>query len=188
MQQHVELAAGGRATVTLRLLAPGAVTGTVLDDHQQPVAGLPCGAGTDFDGSVGTDGAGHFRIDGVPAGVRTVFCGTQTMGAWTETTIVEGQTAHVDIVARPLRPRPSRAGFQLERQFMDVVVASVEPGGPADKAGMMVGDDLVSAAGMLPVRYLSLQDFESLSPGTVVQLTLERGDKQLTVSLTVAAR
>jgi hypothetical protein len=52
----------------------------------------------------------------------------------------------------------------------------------------MAGDDLVSAAGMLPVRYLSLQDFESLSPGTVVQLTLERGDKQLTVSLTLAAR
>lgn len=188
MQQHVELAAGGRATVTLSLLAPGAVTGTVVDDHQQPVAGLPCGASTDFDGSIVTDAAGHFRIDNVPAGVRTVFCGTQTVGAWTETAIVEGQTAHVDLVVRPLRPRPSRAGFQLERQFMDVVVASVEPGGPADKAGVMVGDYLVSAAGMMPVQYLSLQDFEELSPGTVVQLTLERGDKQLTVSLTLLAR
>jgi hypothetical protein len=188
MQQHVELAAGGRATVTLSLLAPGAVTGTVLDEHQQPVAGVPCGAGTDFDESVVADAAGRFRIDGVPAGVRTVFCGSQTMGAWTETTIIERQTAHVDLVARPLRPRPSRAGFQLERQFMDVVVASVEPGGPAEKAGVMVGDYLVSAAGMMPVQYLSLQDFEELSPGTVVQLTLERGDKQLTVSLTLAAR
>jgi hypothetical protein len=188
MQKHVTLAAGGRATVTLSLLAPGAVTGTVVDDHQQPVAGLPCGADADFDGSIVTDAAGHFRIDGVPAGVRNVFCGSQTMGAWTETTIVERQTAHVDLVARPLRPRPSRAGFQLERQFMDVVVASVEPGGPADKAGVMVGDYLVSAAGMLPVQYLSLQDFEELAPGTVVQLTVERGDKQLTVSLTLAAR
>jgi hypothetical protein len=188
MQQHVTLAAGGRSTVTLTLLAPGAVTGTVLDEHQHPVAGLPCSAGEGFDGSNVTDAAGHFRIDGVPAGVRNVFCGSPALGAWTETTIVEGQTAHVDLVARPLRPRPSRAGFQLERQFMDVVVASVEPGGPADKAGVMVGDYLVSAVGMLPVQYLSLQDFESLSPGTVVQLTLERGDKQLTVSLTLAAR
>jgi len=188
MQQHVTLTAGGRATVTLRMLAPGTVTGTVLDDHQQPVAGLPCGAGTEFDGSNVTDAAGNFRIEGVPGGVRTVFCGSQTMGAWTEATIVEGQTVHVDLVARPIRPRPSRAGFQLERQFMDVVVASVEPGGPADKAGVMVGDYLVSAAGMMPVQYLSLQDFESLPPGTVVQLTLERGDKQLTVSLTLTAR
>jgi hypothetical protein len=188
MQQHVTLAAGGRATVTLRLLAPGTVTGTVLDDHQQPVAGLPCGAGADFDASNVTDAAGNFRIEGVPGGARTVFCGSETIGAWTEATIVEGQTTHVDLVARPIRPRPSRAGFQLERQFMDIVVASVEPGGPADKAGVMVGDYLVSAAGMLPVQYLSLQDFESLSPGTVVPLALERGDKQLTVSLTLAPR
>ena len=41
---------------------------------------------------------------------------------------------------------------------------------------------------MLPVQYLSLQDVEELTPGTIVQLTLERGDKRLTVSLTLATR
>jgi hypothetical protein len=191
MEEHVTLAAGGRATVTLRMRAPGSVTGTVLDEHQQPVAGLPCGAGADFDASHVTDAAGRFRIDGVPAGVRTVFCGSETggpqaVGAWTQATVVEGQTVHVDLVARPIRPRPSRAGFQIERQFLDIVVAAVEPGGPADKAGVMVGDFLTAATGVVPIQYFSVEDLERLSPGTVVQLTLERGDKQLTVSLTLA--
>jgi S1-C subfamily serine protease len=75
--------------------------------------------------------------------------------------------------------------FSLRR---DKAASIVEPAGPADKAGVMVGDYLVNASGLMPVQYLSLQDFEELSPGTVVQLTLKRGDKQLTVSLTLAAR
>lgn len=69
---------------------------------------------------------------------------------------------HVDLVARPIRQRPSRVGLQLERQFVSVVVASVELGGLlADKAGVMVGDYLVNAGGLLPVRYL----LERATPG-----------------------
>ena len=68
-------------------------------------------------------------------------------------------------------------------------IQSVEPGGPADKAGLKVGDVVVSVDGkeVTPDQSLSYL-VANLAPGTRVPITVLRNGKKVTVTATVAKR
>ena len=68
-------------------------------------------------------------------------------------------------------------------------IQSVESGGPAEKAGLMVGDVVVSVNGkeVTPDQTLSYI-VANLSPGTRVPIAILRDGKRMTVTATVARR
>jgi serine protease Do len=68
-------------------------------------------------------------------------------------------------------------------------IQSVEPGGPADKAGLKVGDVVVAVDGkdVTPDQSLSYL-VANLQPGTHVPLTILRDGRKLTVAATIAKR
>ena len=68
-------------------------------------------------------------------------------------------------------------------------VQSVEAGGPAEKAGLMVGDVVVSVAGkdVTPDQTLSYI-IANLAPGTRVPIVLLRNGKRMTITATVGRR
>jgi serine protease DegS len=75
----------------------------------------------------------------------------------------------------------------LENQVGNVaLVESVAVGGPAERAGIGVDDIVLQVDGRPTTSAYDASDaIESHPTGTVVKLTLERADKQLTVSLTL---
>jgi serine protease Do len=68
-------------------------------------------------------------------------------------------------------------------------IQSVEPGGPAEKAGLKVGDVVLAVNGkdVTPDQSLSYL-IANLQPGTRVPLTILRDGKKLTVNATIAKR
>lgn len=78
---------------------------------------------------------------------------------------------------------------QLPKTGRGLLVAMVDPSGPAEKAGVMVGDIIVAVAGK-PLKD-SAQLQVALDPeqvGTTIQLGILRGGNALDLSLTVAER
>jgi hypothetical protein len=82
----------------------------------------------------------------------------------------------------------NRSGLHLHRLAGTTVVESVDADGPAAKAGIKVGDIVVSI-GTLQAEGTRLFTLgQRLSPpGETVPITLKRGDKQLTVSVHLAS-
>jgi hypothetical protein len=72
---------------------------------------------------------------------------------------------------------PNRAGVGLDRADHDtLIVATLEPGSPAAKAGLSIGDRVVAIGGV-PVSRLGLDDIQHTArqpAGTLVQLSVSR--------------
>ncbi len=70
-----------------------------------------------------------------------------------------------------------------------VTVANVVPGGPADKAGVQVGDTITAVDGR-PVKTGDelVNDISGRKPGSVAKLNLVRNGKQQTANVTIADR
>jgi hypothetical protein len=93
---HADVSARLTTSVSVVLEATGAVEGVVFNAQGQPVAGAVIAGGLALGSS---DANGFFRIDGVPAGARTIQAGdpvTRRRGAAT-VTLVPGQTVRVAI-------------------------------------------------------------------------------------------
>ncbi|RMG10377.1 MAG: serine protease [Planctomycetota bacterium] len=90
-------------------------------------------------------------------------------------------------VARPRRPDAPRLGFAGRAEAGGLRVVSVEPGGPAARAGLRPGD-LIREAGGVPLRRGDvLRRLAARARGTVLELTLEREGTALRVRLDLAA-
>jgi len=178
---------GATARLALHNPGVGSIAGIVIDPvTHQPVAGATCHAGV-VDGHV-TDASGAFRFDGTWVGTNFVMCQREATFASARVDVRAGQIARVELVLHGVEePRRGHAGMELQTQLEDAVVTAIEPGGPADRAGLAVGDviseiDDRSAFGMVAADWI-----ESRGPGATVKLAIERGDKSLTVELTLAA-
>jgi S1-C subfamily serine protease len=69
------------------------------------------------------------------------------------------------------------------------IVQSVSPGGPGDKAGIQRGDIILAISGQtLDAKHPFVDVLFSHKPGETVQLSVQRGDQQLTVPVTLEAR
>lgn len=84
---------------------------------------------------------------------------------------------------------PVEIGFTLDDEAEEPTVKMVTPDGPADKAGLKVGDVIVKVD---REKIASADDFEQqhhgFDPGQIVTLTVVRDEKTLTLKLTTGRR
>lgn len=195
----VTLAAGEVKTgVTVQLVGMVTVRGSVVDLEGTPVAGvevvIPNGNGYSMGlaGEHVSDAAGRFTLKQAPVGVVRVVAaprGREFQATTTMVTIAEGRE---DVELAPIRVVRETVkhgavgdlGFVLRRSEPTDepltgrhVVAVVRPGGPAARAGLVVGDEIVAVGGQSVIGadgYL-YYNLTRVSPGATVRLGLGRG-------------
>lgn len=192
---------GAHTTVTLAKQPTGIIEGTVRDDK----GGVPrdevhCRSQLrdgdrrsllSYTHANEAAVAGRFRLERALPGLHDVTCTSLTATATTTVTVVAGQVAQVSLTTTPQRKQQTAtAGMKLEQKLDDIRVESVVAGGPAARAGVAVGDVLLkindkSIEGR--ETWLALADVEHGNVGDTIKLVLERGDKQLTVSIVLEA-
>src|SRR5207237_4288731 len=125
-----------RSQVTLHRKPLGSITGTVVSDTHEPIAGVACTSRSPTQQTALTDPSGAFRIDSVTPGDTMVVCRNDSVVAGTRVAVTSGETTEVELVARRMRMEPrSNAGFDVESQFNETLVSAFDPGRPAGKAG-----------------------------------------------------
>jgi regulator of sigma E protease len=78
-------------------------------------------------------------------------------------------------------------GFEYWSPPFPAVLGEVVPGGPAARAGLLVGDEIKMMDGT-PVRsFLEFRDYVRARPGKEIVLVVRRGDSDLTVGVTAAS-
>jgi len=199
---NVVVSPGTTMKVTVRKREVGVITGTVIDEKSRaPLAGIYCTSSRrggdplstyERAPSTVTDTSGAFRIERAPVGINFIACnGSEGSSASGEANVTTGQVTRVELTARTHKAsRRGDAGLTLEEQLGEVMVKSVESGGPGARAGVLVGDVLLKVGDMAVDRWGSEAASYAIEYGSIdtpKQLTLERGDKQLTVLLTLVA-
>jgi hypothetical protein len=185
-----------RAKITGRIVAGD--TGAPLPGFIVHVALLGGGEGTfSFNGPPPTSGAdGRFELPSVPSGrVQLVAIPMEMKGSvysFTRKvlTLEGGKTTDVgDIKVPKMRvPQDQEGGdlgftlketdFDAEPGTQPLVVAIVKPGGPAAKAGLQVGDEIIAVDGQdCRGDMFTYHTLARVPAGTAVELTLARGAK-----------
>jgi S1-C subfamily serine protease len=100
--------------------------------------------------------------------------------------IAEGRVRRgmIGVTVQPVTPELARS-LRLER-ISGALVSGIQPGGPADKAGIERGDVITAVNGTPIADSNSLRnDMAGFKPGTRVELTLVRDAKERTVTATL---
>lgn len=194
----VEVMPAQVAKATLELGAVGTVTGRVVDAKGAPVAGVRCMSSLrdkeriDFGAARSqgvSDASGNFRIERASAGPSIVGCfGRDGASAWEQVEVAAGSVTNVPVTLEDRGAATRKhAGLTLEDQLDEVLVKTVEPNGAAARAGLAVGDALVTVDGYSIGRHQSdyaMRLIESpRGDAASVSIVVERGDKQLTLTL-----
>jgi hypothetical protein len=181
----------GKTMVPLENKGFGRVEGRVINESTKaPVADLRCS--TEGMQSDTTDKSGAFRLERVPAGEGHVYCFGKTGFASAPVTVQLNGTAHVDLVAKSRDGFGGRgyAGLELESQLSEVVVKSVVARGPADRAGMKVGDVIKEIDGGEVDGDRSGADgvltrIETRATGATAKLVIEREGKDQAIEIKI---
>lgn len=204
--QTVDLKAGAVLHVDLKSRGKGTVVGTVLEfGTTNPVPQMNCYAAQSVGGLAGdipqnaptnddttTNERGEFKI-GSPAGTARVMCfsvdGSFSVAGLDVTVAATGMTKAQLVAVRSVPPR-SDPGFAIRPLTLPLVIAQVDPTGPAAAAGLKVGDivitvDGASVKGLIPSGAMTLA--WNHRPGTTVTLGVERGGKPMSIAFPVRA-
>jgi len=192
---QITVTAGAPTKVALAQRGHGTITGTLRDaTSHAPIADATCGTygeeanmrGLEGPTSGKTDASGAFRIENATNGKNRVSCGSDKAYGDVEIAVVADQTVHVEIESYPTPPSTRHhAGLELEGQLGEVMVKSVEKGGPADQAGVLVGDIIQKINGAAAPSRLSYA-LNEIEYAARPKLDIERGNKQLVLTLTFA--
>ncbi len=189
----VTVAPGRTAKAVLRAKGFGAIAGTFADASHKGLAGYcnSTGAALDAPANASADAKGEFRIEHVPAGDAIVFCRSDDAYAGMPVAVVANEVTRVDLVARAASQKTyGSAGIYFEYVFDEAIVARVNPGGAGERAGLQVDDSVISVDGGSIAELGSWTVRRAMwgkPVGTVVNLVVERGGKQLPISVTLDA-
>lgn len=102
-----------------------------------------------------------------------------------------GQTAHSWIITLPLNKsglaNPSEdmlAGLGISLYRLPPVIEQVVAGGPAERAGLLAGDQIQTINGQPVADAIALTELVSQSAGKPLQITVQRGNQSVSVSAT----
>lgn len=144
-----------------------------------------------FSGGPLVDASGQFiglNTSALLRGVSLTIPAT-TIKSVVETLLTRGHISrgYLGIGAQPVR-LPETLAKQLNQET-GLLLVSVEPGGPADKAGLLLGDVIVALGGDA-VRHLDdlLAALSSDRVGTTVPVRIVRGGQTMEVKATVGER
>jgi len=175
----------------------GEVSGVVLDKNGNPAAGARVApyavpsylvVGNLPPNMAVTKQDGHFALKGVSAGKITLHASAPAVG--------KGQSAPIEVIAgretQDVTIRlsasagdeaTSTAGFSLALTLMDqgsdIAIASVAPGGEAERAGITAGDTLIAIEGVHPASLADARARLSGPDGTDVLLEVHRQGKPI---------
>ncbi|MBA3463344.1 MAG: carboxypeptidase regulatory-like domain-containing protein [Deltaproteobacteria bacterium] len=204
-EAEVEVPAGP-ATLDIKLSPWATITGTVVSVLDgKPIEGLKIiASGGDFSGTALTDTLtgkgptsdvnGRFTITKVGAGKGSIAVMPKEAGfvelAHREYEVTAGQRLDLGTI-KVVPPRTGDAGTlglstNLEGEVL--TIATVKPGGPAEAAGVLVGDKLaaingVPVATLTPKLAQTLLSSGSVTIGQRYQLTLDRAGTPVEVVL-----
>jgi RNA polymerase sigma-70 factor (ECF subfamily) len=195
--QQVVVRSGESTRVTLTNRGTATLVGVTRDfKTRAPAPGLRCGgfarqgdamgavyAGPDE--GVPTDEHGGFRLTS-PAGEILVSCFTSDRRGGRKVVAARDATTTVEVLTVPITQNPGTidAGFDwLSRRIRELTT-----GGAADRAGLLVGDEVVGVDGLSVVE-LGPDETQLLitqrPAGTTAALTIVRGGEQRKVVVTV---
>lgn len=144
-----------------------------------------------FSGGPLVDASGQFvglNTSALLRGVSMTIPGT-TLKSVVETLLSKGHISrgYLGVGAQPAR-LPEALAKQLNQET-GLLIVSVEPGGPADKAGMMLGDVIVGVASD-PVRHLDdlLAALSGDRVGASVTVRIVRGGQAQEIKATIGER
>lgn len=88
------------------------------------------------------------------------------------------------------KPDPLAWGYMGVRVHQEsLIVSSVEPNTPANKAGLLAGDEIVEVGLLKPKIFDEVvQRVCDFRPGTRIKVVVARGEKQVSVTLELVAR
>ncbi|MGE0547840.1 MAG: sigma-70 family RNA polymerase sigma factor [Kofleriaceae bacterium] len=202
--QPVEVRAGQVTKVTLQGRGRGTVQGTVTEFAAgTPIKGMACWAAQSMDGQSGdiqpatptaantTTEAGTFKIS-APIGKARVMCfspdGSYSV-AGGDVEVTAGTPGQIALRAVRAEPPPCEPGFRIKPLTLPLVIANVDPHGPAKAAGLAPGDKLISVdgapiAGLLPGGAMMLA--WNHRAGSTLVLGVERNGAPKTIKVVVA--
>lgn len=156
--------------------APAAGVGVFLD---RPVTALP-------DARTGPDG--RFRLDDVRPGSHTVRLLPPEGRVETRTVkVVEAEATDLgDVTVSPRRPAPGTLGAGFSEDRGHVTFAWLLPDGPAERAGVTVGDRLLAVDGLVVRDRTEAEARAHGAPGTPVRLQVRRASVEQEVLVTRA--
>lgn len=173
--------AGQATQLDLALVQSATLVGRLVDAQTQaPVAGAY--ASLDGANAVGTESGpdGRFTLSGLQPGEHDLNAFAQPYDTLSRHPVLQpGQTLDLgDLPLTRQKPQPGTIGVSLRGDSAQVSVMFVQPGSPAEQAGIQPGD-AVSAVDGLPVQGVDDARVRIRgAPGTQVLLTLSRNGTQ----------
>lgn len=202
--KSVEIRSGQVVKVQLRSRGKGRVEGLVYEfGSHAPIPNMNCVAAQSLGGQAGevppgpaeatsiTDAKGAFSI-AAPIGKARVMCfapdGSFSV-AGGDAEVAAGAPGKIELAAVRAVPPPSDVGFAIKPLTLPLVIASVDPAGPAKAAGLLPGDKLLVIDGavltnLLPSSAMMLA--WNHRPGSTLTLGIERDGSPLTLKLAIA--
>jgi membrane-associated protease RseP (regulator of RpoE activity) len=184
-----------RVVVPMRMLATIAIIATIAPVAASAVGaqGRGRGAGADITRLDSLRGRVAAALGGVDSATRRIRPGVLLYGfalectKCTQTLRPRWDTVLVRNSGDPVRYRVTPLAW-LPYEYTDWPrVAAVAPGGPAERAGIEVGDSLVAVNGLSILAAEGTRQFNTVRDGDPVTLTLRRGGRELDVLLTLTS-
>jgi Carboxypeptidase regulatory-like domain len=190
--QAAALQPGQEASITVVLLDAGAVTGRVLSLTGTAQAGALVGIdGARRSGTTGADG--RFQITGVAPGEHQLVAslGQRITSAPKTITVSAGaplEVGDLTLAAQPVPPGQIGASFQTVQidRVLGVAIGSLWPQGPAQMAGALPNDQVVSIDGAKVASPADAVAQATGTPGTPLVMVVSRGGALVTLQITRA--
>jgi len=202
--KSIEIKSGQVVKIQLKSRGKGRVEGLVYEfGSKAPIPNMNCVAAQSMGGQAGevapgpatagstTDAKGVFSIP-APVGKARVMCFSQDGSfsvAGGDVEVAATAPGRIELAAVRVVPPPSDVGFRIKPLTLPLVIATVDPTGPAKASGLLPGDkvmtiDGASLEGLLPSSAMMLA--WNHRPGTTMVIGVERAGAPVSIKIVAA--